>query len=171
MSFSQLRELLRANSTARIGLLLTERLINIPGEVSPPMYKMLLEEISWAVEEKEPFKFSHYLIISKKYQEVASDLTSETSTSQKKKKQKTTMAGQQNSTDFYFHPEDEILQRHAIASGEFDYVNQQGEGHPDSKRAFQDFGIRPRGSLILLEAKEFEPAVKAVEGFYSQGQL
>jgi len=31
---------------------------------------MLLEEIAWAQEEKEPYTFSHYLILSKTYIEV-----------------------------------------------------------------------------------------------------
>jgi hypothetical protein len=31
------------------------------------------------------------------------------------------------------------------------------EGHSDSKRAFQELGIRTKGSLILIEAAQFEP--------------
>ena len=46
----------------------------MPSEISPPMYTMLLEEIQWALEEKEPYQFTHYLIWSKVYNEVASAL-------------------------------------------------------------------------------------------------
>lgn len=69
-----------------IGLILTERLINIPAEVVPPMYTMLQEEITWALEEKEPYNFSHYIILSKTYEEVESKLDVQESRPQKKKK-------------------------------------------------------------------------------------
>ncbi len=38
-------------STRHVGLLLGERLINMPVQVIPPMYRMLLDEIQWANEE------------------------------------------------------------------------------------------------------------------------
>lgn len=164
-----LQGLLEASSAAKIGLVLTERLINIPSEVVPPMYKMLMEEISWAVEEKEPYSFSHYLILSKTYREVESNLEQEgTKLHRKKKKQKLAAIKGASSAVFFFHPEDEILQRHANFYGGFEYVNQQGEGQSDSKRAFQELGIRPQGHLILIEAERFEPAVKSVEQYFSQ---
>lgn len=149
--------------------MLTERLINIPSEVVPPMYKMLLEEISWAVEEKEPYNFSHYLIVSKTYQEVESHLDQESKKSHKKKKQRLGAGKQASPGVFYFHPEDEVLQRYAQLYGGFDYVNQQGEGQSDSKRAFQELGISPQGHVILIEAEKFEPAIKAVEQYFAQG--
>ncbi len=133
------------------------------------MYKMLLEEISWALEEKEPYNFSHYLILSKTYQEVESNLDEETIKSHKKKKQR--LAGGKETgpgADFYFHPEDEILQRYSKCWGGFEYFNQQGDGESDSKRAFQELGIRPQGHLILIEAEKFESAVKAVDQYLAQ---
>ncbi|EED13112.1 conserved hypothetical protein [Talaromyces stipitatus ATCC 10500] len=144
-----------------IGLILTERLINIPAEVVPPMYSMLLEEISWALEEKEPYNFTHYLILSKTYEEVESKLDVEESRPQKKKK-KTTTAGNNNENKFYFHPEDEVFERHTLCHGTFEYTHKQAEGASDSKRAFQDFGIKPAGSLMLIEEGKFGNAVKAI---------
>lgn len=47
----KLKELLSSSAPSHTGLILTERLINVPAEIVPPMYKMLLEEISWAIEE------------------------------------------------------------------------------------------------------------------------
>ena len=132
------------------------------------MYKMLLEEISWAVEAKESYDFSHYLIFSKTYVEVSSSLDEETHTSQKaKKKQKMNSKSDNTMDTFYFHPEDEIFIRHASMQGSFSYVN-EGEGQSDSKRAFQNLGIKPRGHIMLIEAAHFETAVKAVESFIQQ---
>lgn len=132
------------------------------------MYKMLVEEISWAVEEKEPYNFSHYLILSKTYQEVESNLDQESSKSRKKKKQRLGVGKQASPTAFYFHPEDEVLQRYAQFYGGFDYVNQQGEGQSDSKRTFQELGIKPQGHMIVIEAQKFEPAVKETEQYFAQ---
>ncbi|OXV09196.1 hypothetical protein Egran_03039 [Elaphomyces granulatus] len=160
-SFSTLASLLSQSAIPPIGLILTERLMNIPPEVVPPMYTMLLEEIAWALEEKEPYEFSHYLILSKRYEEVVSNLDTEESRPQKKKRKNAYNTRQR----FYFHPEDEVFEDHALCHGTFEYTNQQAEGHSDSKRAFQELGIKPAGSLILIDTERFQPAVTNVAEF------
>lgn len=159
-SLASLATLLSRTPTPPVGLILTERLINMPSEVIPPMYTMLLEEIAWAIEDKEPYNFSHYLIVSKNYEEVESKLDLEEERPQKKKKRSGIKAEQ-----FYFHPEDEVLERHAQCSGSFEYTHQHDEGHSDSKRAFQELGIKSGGSLMLIEAAKFEAAVKDVTDY------
>jgi protein BCP1 len=139
-----------------IGLILTERLINVPAEVTPPMYTMLLEEIKWALDEKEPYNFSHYLILSKTYTEIASKLDTEDDPPKKKNK------AIPRSDTFYFHPEDEIFQNHAICQGGYDYTTRPDQGYSDSKRAFQEMGVKPQGHLILIEAPKFPAAVQEV---------
>lgn len=142
----------------QVGLLLTERFINMPHQVMPPMYSMLLEEITWANEEKEPYQFTHYLVLSKTYTEVASKLDEQEDRPQKKKK----AAAGGKAEEFYFHPEDEVLKKFAVASCAFDYEKQGDEGTSDSKRAFQELGVKPRGLMMLVEASRFAVAVKAV---------
>ncbi|KAI4165484.1 MAG: hypothetical protein LQ342_000894 [Letrouitia transgressa] len=163
-----LKDLLGSSSGAHVGLVLTERLINIPSEVVPPMYRMLLEEISWALEEKEPYAFTHYLIMSKTYHEIASRVDLEVNRPKKKKKQKRVVGVGGEQAMFYFHPEDEVLEPHAQLFGSFDYIKQGADGHSDSKRTFQDFGIKPQGHMILIESQKFEAAVKALEDFFGQ---
>lgn len=127
------------------------------------MYSMLQEEINWALEDKEPYNFTHYLVISKAYEEVPSKLDEEDDPPQKKKKK---AAGAMPET-FYFHPEDEaVLHRHALCHGDFEYTYRQAEGHSDSKRAFQEYGIKPKGHMILIEASKFEGAVKAMGEYF-----
>lgn len=129
------------------------------------MYTMLLEEISWALEEKEPYSFSHYLILSKVYTEVESTLDQENDGPKRKKRK---AAGTKGNRDvFYFHPEDEVLERHSACHGYFEYTKQEHDGHADSKRAFQELGIRPQGSLILIDAAKFEGTVKALSECFS----
>ncbi|KAL4887341.1 protein bcp1 [Aspergillus karnatakaensis] len=155
-SLATLAQLLSQTPIPPIGLILTERLINMPSEVVPPMYTMLQEEIAWAIEEKEPYNFSHYLIVSKTYEEIESKLDQEEARPQKKKKKAAGEKGER----FFFHPEDEVLERHALCAGKYEYSHKHDEGHSDSKRAFQELGIRTGGSLILIEAGKFEGAVK-----------
>jgi len=156
----KLSELLSQPSVPAIGLVLTERLINVPAEVIPPMYTMLLEEIQWALEEKEPYQFTHYLILSKTYTEVASVLDEEEDRPKKKKK-----ASSSAIETMYFHPEDEVLQRHALCYGGYDYTTKQDHGQSDSKRAFQELGIKPQSHAMLIEALKFQGAVEAITDY------
>ncbi|KUI68167.1 Protein BCP1 [Cytospora mali] len=140
-----------------VGLVLGERLINMPPEISPPMYSMLVDEIEAAVEDKEPYEFTHYLVISKSYNEVQSILDGET---QKRKK------AREEAPMFYFHPEDEVLQKHAVVYGSFPFTKDD-ESVADSKRAFQEMGVRSMGSMMLIEAAKFPEAIKKVTEYLS----
>ena len=137
----------------------------MPSEVVPPMYTMLQEEIAWAIEDNEPYNFSHYVILSKTYEEVESKLDQEAARPQKKKK-KSAGSGVER---FYFHPEDEVLERHALCSGSVSYDHLADEGLSDSKRAFQELGIRTGGSLMLLEGGKLEGAVKDMAEYMKGG--
>ncbi|KAI9670460.1 MAG: Mss4p nuclear export [Trizodia sp. TS-e1964] len=160
-SLRKLADFFDGSSSCQVGLILTDRLINIPIEVVPPMYKMIIEEITWACEESEPYSFTHYLVLSKTYTEVASALDEGSAPPKKKKKG----SGEKDNEEvFYFHPEDEYFQRFSIGHGNFTYTK-ESEGGPDSKRAFQELGVKPQGHLILFEAKSFETAVSQFEDF------
>ncbi|KND87830.1 Protein BCP1 [Tolypocladium ophioglossoides CBS 100239] len=145
------------NGGNHIGLVFSERLINVPPEIGPPMYSMLIDEVEAAVEDKEPYEFTHYLILSKTYQEVESTLDVE---DRKRKKAKET------SSIYYFHPEDEVLHKHAVAHGSFKYTKEE-DAVADSKRAFQEMGVKAFGHMILIEASKFEGAVKAINAYLS----
>jgi protein BCP1 len=161
----QLPKLLSEGSDAQVGLILTERFINMPHEVIPPMYTMLQEEIQWALEEKEPYNFTHYLVISKTYSEIESALPTDEQPRSKKMR-----GGPAEPEIFYFHPEDEVLHKHALGWSSFDYETPRDEGASDSKRVFQEMGVKPMGHMILLEAGKFASAVEAVASFLNGGQ-
>ncbi|POR31194.1 Protein BCP1 [Tolypocladium paradoxum] len=148
------------NGGTHIGLIFSERLINAPPEIGPPMYSMLIDEVEAAVEDKEPYEFTHYLVLSKTYQEIESTLDVE---DRKRKKAKET------SSIYYFHPEDEILHKHAVAHGSFRYTKEE-DAVADSKRAFQEMGVKALGHMILIEASKFEGAVKAINAYLSPPQ-
>ena len=142
----------------QVGLVVSERLINMPGEIGPPMYTMLIDEIEAAVEDKEPYEFSHYLIFSRTYQEVESTLDE-----RKKKKAKEELG------TYFFHVEDEVLHKYATAYGSFDYTK-EGDAVADSKRAFQEMGVKSAGHMILIEASKFADAVKAINDYLKPPQ-
>ncbi|KAI1065809.1 hypothetical protein LB507_001018 [Fusarium sp. FIESC RH6] len=147
-------------SGKHVGLVFSERLINMPSELAPPLYSMLVDEVEAAVEDKEPYNFSHYLILSKTYQEMESKLDVE---NQKRKKAK------EEAGMYYFHMEDEVLHKHAVAHGNFNYTKED-ELAADSKRAFQEMGVKAHGHMILIEANKFPGAVKAVNEYLSAAQ-
>jgi protein BCP1 len=147
------------DGTANVGLILTERLINMPPKVITPLFSMLLEEIAQAAQTNSSYNFTHYLVVSKSYKEVTSQLDQEDRKSSKKAKKTPS-----NDT-FYFHPEDEIFQRYSAGFGNFDYTSQRDEGQADSKRAFWDVGIMPQGHLMLFEKAQLEQAVPIVKEF------
>ncbi|KAB8364843.1 hypothetical protein FH972_024706 [Carpinus fangiana] len=175
---STLPSILSSND-AQVGLVLTERFINMPAEIVPPMYTMLLEEIQWALDENEPYKFTHYLVLSKTYTEVISKLgdgeggtivhEDDDDDAPKKKKQKGKKGGaattEVTGETFYFHPEDEVLHRFAAGYGDFAYRKEAAEGASDAKRAFYEAGVKPMGHMILLEAGKFQEAVEAVKTY------
>jgi protein BCP1 len=150
-------------TSARVGLVFSERLINMPPQVVPPMYNMLLEEISQAVEQKQLNVFTHYLILSKTYLEVASQLGQDANGPRKKKQKRF------NQEVFLLHAEDEVLHKHAIGYMDYEYTNQGDEGVSDSKRAFSELGIKPQGHMILLTAENFSIAVKEMSDFIGTG--
>ncbi|KAK3294647.1 p21-C-terminal region-binding protein-domain-containing protein [Chaetomium fimeti] len=139
-------------SGKHVGLVLAERLLNMPAEVIPPMWTCLIDEIEAAVEDKEPYEFSHYLVVSRTYREVASSLD------QNERKQK---KAREEAELQFFHPEDDEMRKHAAASGAYDFTK-EGEAVADSKRAFQEMGIKPSGYMMLIEASKFQGAVQAI---------
>ncbi|KAK9481194.1 p21-C-terminal region-binding protein-domain-containing protein [Lipomyces japonicus] len=158
---TKLRALLGDDATTtKTGIIFSERLINMPIEVVPPMYKMLVDEMQRAIENDEPFKFDYYLIISKSFTEIASKLDDEDEQPKKKKK-----SAKQSKEIFYFHAEDEIIQRRSEYYLQYKFTKQGQEA--DSKRTFQDYGISPQGQLMLIDAKNFTEFVEEIGSLFA----
>ncbi|PVU99747.1 hypothetical protein BB560_005460 [Smittium megazygosporum] len=104
-----------------VGLLLHERLPNMPPQIVPPMMKMLFEEIQWAIEDKERYEFEWYILVSPTFKEISPNKSkssgSATDPSGKKKHAK--------SFDHisYLHQEDEFIAPFADFSFDFKLSN------------------------------------------------
>ncbi|CAN0842479.1 Protein BCCIP homolog [Linum grandiflorum] len=65
--------LLFSTEAHNVGLLVSQRVVNLPPQLLPPLYDALFDEISWAMEDepteqlRNSFRFKTYLIISKMY--------------------------------------------------------------------------------------------------------
>lgn len=157
-SLAAVDEVIKAGG--QVGLVLSERLINVPSEISAPMYSMLIDEMEAAVEDKEPYEFSHYLIMSRAFYEIESTLDADDRKPKKAKEERDIQ---------YFHPEDEVFHKHAVAHGNFAYTK-EGEVASDSKRAFHDVGIQTIGHMLLVEGSKFEAAVKEINAVFKPQQ-
>ncbi|KAG2134571.1 p21-C-terminal region-binding protein-domain-containing protein [Suillus bovinus] len=139
-----------------VGLVLCERLINMPVPVIPPMYRMLVDELKDAVEENEPFNFTHLIFISRVYkltpeEEDAMAIPQQQSGKASKRQKSQNSNGETNdrSADgvYPFHPEDEEIRKFASHHLIFPYSNAQ-------PRNAESFGLDTAGRLMLVPAAQ-----------------
>lgn len=147
-----------SSKQAKVGLIISERLINMPVEVVPPMYKMLLEEMEKSEDAHEKYEFDYFLVISKVYEMVSSNV--EDDEDDRKLKKKKGSSKPQVEMD-YFHYEDLVLESNSMYHGYYDYTNKSQE--TDSRRVFHEYGIDPKLSLMLIDKNSLAKSVPEME--------
>ena len=110
-----------SQSEKHVGLVICERLINMPVQVIPPLYNMLKEEVRNAAAQGLPYKFSHLLFISRTYHlslDEESQLENTISASEaRKKKGKTKKRKSEANDDSHVRPPDGIYSFHPEDAG------------------------------------------------------
>lgn len=150
-----LRKLLKGPAQGpKVGLIVSERMINMPVEVVPPMYKMLLSEMEKAEDAHDKYEFDFFLVVSKVYDLVAANIQDD---EQKPKKKKAEAAPESD----YFHYEDIVLEENAKYKAVYEYNNKTQD--TDSRRVFTEYGIDPKLSLILLDKAGLAKSVPEME--------
>ncbi|KAG8835785.1 Mss4p nuclear export [Serendipita sp. 399] len=139
----QVTEIL-SSSVMSLGLIIGERVYNMPPQVMPPLYKMLKDEIDWAIEAGKPYRFSHLLILSRAWKSTAEEGDDAETKSPPTKRHK----GDQKSQNLVpnvnsFHPEDACIQKVAIHTLDFDFSHQE----PRTKETFGEDII---GRVMLI---------------------
>lgn len=158
----KLKELLDSD---KLGLLINERLINMPPQIAPPMYKMLLEEMEGAESMKN---IDYVLYLARVYKEVEAQVDDdeqeggEEDAEPKKKKAKKQKQKQPNADIFYFQSDDELLAQKAELVFDFKPPSTQVT---DSRRVFYDFGIDPARRLMLVRKDALKAFSAQVENF------
>lgn len=151
-----LKNQLSPGSSKHLGLIFNERLINMPVQVVPPMYRMLGEEIEWAIEDKEPYEFEYLVLLSKTYKEVQPQ---ETSTGRQesltKKKNKT----EPSQECHYVNLEDAIIVNYAEYAFDLRF---NPPTVPDSKRTFSEFGIVPGRKAFIIHNSKYSQIVESL---------
>ncbi|BGP52468.1 Mss4p nuclear export [Rhodotorula sphaerocarpa] len=184
---SQLTELLQAPSDGsspaapkHVGLVLSERMVNMPTQIVPPMYRMLQEELQWATEEKEPYNFSHLLFLSRVFlsstasleddpnaaleQAIVAEAGLRAQVPPKKKKQRKGATKDERDEEkvWMYHPEDEFIRKFATHSQVYKYTRTRRQGQEGKS---DDFGVEQRGQLMLLPWHKFADVVQGIEEF------
>ncbi|KAJ7175426.1 p21-C-terminal region-binding protein-domain-containing protein [Mycena filopes] len=157
-----------AGTDTHVGLVLCERLVNMPVQTVPPMYRMLSDEIKWALADSEPYKFTHLLFVSRVYhlsaaEEEALANRAPSHKSTKPKKQKGTQPPTQSAPAdgiYPFHPEDVSIQEHALHALSYPFSSSPEPREPDA------FGLDVRGRVMLLDATRWEPLVARMSEVY-----
>ncbi|XP_031271531.1 protein BCCIP homolog [Pistacia vera] len=112
--------LLLGEQAHEVGLLVSQRVVNLPPQLLPPMYDALFDEVSWATEDepteelRNSFRFKFYLLVCKIYK-------------LKNAGQKKKQSSQSDEEIIYIKPEDEIFHQLSCWSFSFPMHTQQVE--------------------------------------------
>ncbi|KAF8707540.1 nuclear export, actin cytoskeleton organization and vesicular transport, partial [Rhizoctonia solani] len=113
------------------GLIISERLINMPPQIMPPMYRMLQDELN------EPYRFNNYVMISRCFRFDDTEESS-TGTSQPAKKQR-----RKGGILRPYHAEDECIEKVSLAKADYEYTNKV-------EREEDSFGVDLAGRVIIF---------------------
>ncbi|KAG9120886.1 Mss4p nuclear export [Ceratobasidium sp. 392] len=138
------------SSSGHTGLIISERLINMPPQIMPPMYKMLGDEIQWATEENEPYNFDNFIIVSRCFR-FSDDEESASGAIQPTKKQKRKGGALRS-----YHAEDECIEQVGSVQAEYEYTNKPTR-EPDS------FGVDLAGRVIVFPKANFAKLVLTMQ--------
>lgn len=155
------RDALNANKT---GLILSERLVNVPQDVGGPLVKQLFDEIKWAVkdEKKKEFDFDQYILVSRCFldtfrpplsMDAASNGGKKNNNNKRKKDEK------EEVTELVFpNLEDEIFYEESQWSFMWE------AGGEDKPQEFED--SKPMRMCMLIDAKDMETICKEVQRMF-----
>ncbi|GAA6054939.1 hypothetical protein JCM3770_004061 [Rhodotorula araucariae] len=154
-----------------VGLVLSERLVNMPAQIVPPMYRMLDEELTWAKDENEPYHFSHLLFLSRVFRsstaaleddpnaafeaKLAAEAGARAPAPKRKKGRKGAAAGaaadapvgeRDEERMFVYHAEDEVVAKLATHKHVFEFTNKRRTAEGGGEQ----FGVDVRGQLMLM---------------------
>ncbi|KAI0063090.1 hypothetical protein BV25DRAFT_1802701 [Artomyces pyxidatus] len=149
-------------SQNHVGFIFCERLINMPVQVVPHMYRMLADEIKWAIDDNETYNFTHFIIISRTYKlssEEAAEL--QAMPPQNKKRRSAAVPPPSTSGGVYsYHHEDEFTQKFALHSLDYQLSN----APPRDK---ESFGLEQGGRLILVPANKLLEFIATISEAYA----
>ncbi|KAL3161071.1 hypothetical protein ABBQ38_009454 [Trebouxia sp. C0009 RCD-2024] len=127
---------------AHAGLLVSERLVNAPPQLAPPLNQALFDEIEWAQDDeptqelRDSFKLNLYILVSRVFTDPSAP------GAVPKKKQKAGKA--QEAVIVYARPEDEYYHKHCSWSYRF----------PVTSREVEEDELQPLRMVVGITAKQ-----------------
>ncbi|KAK6931607.1 BCP1 family [Dillenia turbinata] len=148
--------LLLEEQAQSVGLLVSQRVVNLPPQLFPPLHDALFDEITWATEDepteelRKSFGFKVYLLISKVYK-------------LKNANQKHGRSTDNDDPIIYIKPEDEIFQKLSLWSFNFPLHTQQVTAHEAMYLQLRNYQLM--GLVMAVEADKvstFRQQLKAL---------
>ncbi|KAG6828857.1 hypothetical protein H0H92_006564 [Tricholoma furcatifolium] len=169
-AFHSTLQALFSQNQSHVGFVFCERLINMPVQVIPPMYNMLTKEMQWAINDNEPYTFSHYLFISRTYHLTADEESAffnsaphNKGPTSKKSKKSTTQPEPTPAPDgiYPYHPEDDLIKEASAHSLDYRFTT------ADEPREKDSFGLDTRGRIMLVPAEKFPELIVKMSEMYA----
>lgn len=132
------------NGDRTTALLLNERYINIPAQISVPMLENLCKEIKRAADKNMPYKFSYLVMILKFHRMEAK--------------------GGKPTDDVYSNPEEELFLRESLAHFEYSVQSEMDTGLT-GKWKENDDALTPYRKVVVLDGKKLPEIVEQLNGF------
>ncbi|XP_078499641.1 BRCA2 and CDKN1A-interacting protein [Lissotriton helveticus] len=143
------------NDTSKpVGLLLSERFINVPAQIALPMHQQLQKELAETQRTNKPCgKCYYYLMISKTFKEAA--------------KISRNPAGQQPKDELMFaNAEDEFFYEKALLK--FDYsVQDESDTCLGGRWSFDDVPMKPLRTVMLISADKMDGIMDKLKEYLS----
>ncbi|KAJ2379062.1 Mss4p nuclear export [Coemansia sp. RSA 2607] len=120
-------------------LVISERIVNMPPQIVPPMLRMLVDELA-------DRRFSHYIVLAPMYHEVEASDDDEEGEGGRRKKPRVAL-------DAYVHAEDEFVEE--FAEIKFDYRFSRMKRVAEARNSFGDAGIAPSRRCLIVKGDRF----------------
>lgn len=135
----------------KLWLLLNERLINMPPQISPPLFRMLKEEMI-----SGDIKCDGFLYFSKLYKEVPSGIDEENDLIRGSDIPVSTKKPKIDEQYDFYHPEDEVIFEHSAWCKSYTPAKKQNSRVSDAVRVFNEFGIEEKRCVMFVPFDELE---------------
>ncbi|XP_033188964.1 protein BCCIP homolog isoform X1 [Bombus vancouverensis nearcticus] len=142
------------DETEVLGLLINERFVNIPAQISVPLLENLMSDIKKANNKKMPFDFSYYILICKFYKTKRPELVKR---SKSKKKDNTC-----EQVIVWSNPEEEIFAQEATISFEFS-VEKESDSAVSGTWTESDDEMTPYRRVLLFEAFRLQSIIDRIK--------
>ncbi|XP_054262485.1 protein BCCIP homolog [Macrosteles quadrilineatus] len=148
---------LLSNDARPVGLLINERFINIPAQISVPLLESLSKEMKKAKEKNLAFDFTYFIVICKLYK-------MDTESTKKKKSGKNKPPVTQENEVLWSNPEEELFDQEADCRFEFCV-----KGETDSGLSGQwledDTAMTPYRRILILNASKLDQLIQRVKEY------